>query len=98
MKLWIARQKWGGLFLFGTYPYKNEDENWGEEEWKSPISGLSFQIDDESFPEVTFENSPQEVKLVFCNHIDTINIQDCDPRKQPCILTNHGIETNVIFK
>jgi hypothetical protein len=27
MKLWIARQKWGGLFLFRIRPYKNEDEN-----------------------------------------------------------------------
>lgn len=63
MKIWIARQKWGGLFLFGVRPYKDEDENWGEEEWKSPISGLSFRIDDEAFPEITFENSPQQVEL-----------------------------------
>ena len=63
MKLWIAHQKWGGLFLFGTFPYKYEDENWGEEEQKSPISGLSFQIDDEAFPGVTFKTSSKEVKL-----------------------------------
>jgi hypothetical protein len=63
MKLWIARQKWGDLFLFGVRPYKYEDVNWGEEEWASPISGLSFPIDHEAFPEVTFENSPQQVEL-----------------------------------
>lgn len=69
MKIWIARQKWGGLFLFGTRPYINVDENWGEEEWESPISGLSFQIDDEAFPEITFENSPQQVELKLINKL-----------------------------
>lgn len=63
MKIWIARQKWGGLCLFGVRSYKDEDENWGEEEWKSPISGLSFPIDHEAFPEITFENSLQQVEL-----------------------------------
>lgn len=69
MKIWIARQKWGGLFLFGVRPYKYEDESWREEKWKSPISGLSFQIDAEAFPEITFENSPQQVELLLVNKI-----------------------------
>ena len=29
---------------------------------------------------------------------DTIKIEDCNPKKQPCVLTNHGIDANVIFK
>ena len=37
-------------FYLGVRPYKYEDESWREEEWKSPISGLSFRIDDEAFP------------------------------------------------
>jgi hypothetical protein len=35
------------------------------EKWESPISGLSFQVNDESFPEVTFENSPIQVELDY---------------------------------
>ena len=59
MNLWIARETWGSLYIFGVKPFY--DENY--DKWQSPISGLSFQVDDESFPEVTFENSPQIVKL-----------------------------------
>lgn len=59
MKLWIAREGWGGLYVFGVRPFYDEDYD----KWESPISGLSFQVDDESFPEVTFENSPQMVEL-----------------------------------
>lgn len=59
MKLWIAREDWGGLYVFDVKPFYDEDY----EKWVSPISGLSFQVNDESFPEVTFENSPQMVEL-----------------------------------
>lgn len=59
MKLWIAREEWGGLYVFGIRPFYSEDYD----KWESPISGLSFQVNDESFPEVTFENSPREVEL-----------------------------------
>lgn len=55
-----------------------------------------YYLDRNMFPEVTFENSPQEVELILCNHIDTVNIQN--PKKQTCVLTNHGIVTDVIFK
>lgn len=63
MKLWIARAAWGGLYIFGIRPFYDEDYD----EWESPISGLSFQVDDTSFPEITFENSPQEVELKLVN-------------------------------
>lgn len=59
MKLWIAREEWGGLYVFGVRPFYDEDYD----KWTSPISGLSFQVNGESFPEVTFENSPQAVEL-----------------------------------
>jgi len=32
------------------------------------------------------------------NKIDIINIMNCNPKLQPCVLTNHGIVTDVIFK
>ena len=64
MKLWIAREGWGGLYVFGVRPFYDEDYD----KWESPISGLSFQVDDEFFPEVTFENSPQEVELKLVDY------------------------------
>ena len=54
MKLWIARDKHGEIYLYSTKPKKYEHvfdaDNW-------------WQIDQSLFPEVTFENSPQEVEL-----------------------------------
>ena len=55
MKIWIARDKAGKLYLYkqeptlinGTFFYDND----------------SLEINEENFPEVTFENSPQEVEL-----------------------------------
>lgn len=55
MKLWIAREKRGGLCLHDKKP------TFDGEHWLSN-SSWSF-IDFEYFPEVTFENSPQEVEL-----------------------------------
>lgn len=60
LKLWIARDKDGELYIFETKPdldidmFQNclmEDYNWFE------------KIPDHWFPGVTFENSPQEVEL-----------------------------------
>lgn len=65
MKLWIAREGWGGLYVFGVRPFYDEDYD----KWESPISGLSFQVNDEYFPEVTFENSPQEVEIKLVNEL-----------------------------
>lgn len=95
MKLFIAREKNGFIGLYKQKPIWVRINRF-REDWDGDFMGL---FDNDSFPEVTFENSPQEVELILCNRrIDTINIQDCDPKKQPCLLTNHGIETNVIFK
>jgi hypothetical protein len=61
MKLWIARYRWGALSLFNHKPYLNNgvwcaDRDIDEEgEW----------FLEPAFPEVTFENSPQEVELVI---------------------------------
>lgn len=92
MKLWITRDADGAVYLHMNKPYLQDSGIWTctDQEY--------FWLDGESFSEVTFENSPQEVKLTLCNHIDTVNIQDCNPKKQTCVLTNHGIVTDVIFK
>lgn len=64
MKLWIARTKprsaTGGTFL-GLYENKpNYHESYNL--WQSPL-GIPLYIDDTKFPEVTFENSPQQVEI-----------------------------------
>ena len=66
MKLWIARDKDGGLYLYNYEPYKNKvsgrftcsikpNSKWSEE----------YELNSHLFPELTFENSPQEVELVI---------------------------------
>lgn len=55
--LWIARDKNGFLRLFGEEPYMNKKGD----EWE-PIIG-SIWLNDSDFPEVTFNNSPQQVEL-----------------------------------
>ena len=56
MKLWIARD-----YMFNSlYLYKNKPELDGDR-WISD-DGM-YSIDDDLFPEVTFENSPMEVEL-----------------------------------
>lgn len=49
MKLWIARDSTDGLYLHFTKPK-------GDDYW-------FISIDSFLFPEVTFENSPQEVEI-----------------------------------
>ena len=57
MKLWIARESDGELYAYETKPsYDKFDDNWyGDGKW--------FYMDIHLFPEVTFENSPQKVKI-----------------------------------
>lgn len=55
MKLWIARNKSGNLFMYSSRP-------------EIVCDGFYFGsdqslLDNNLFPEVTFENSPQEVEL-----------------------------------
>ena len=60
MKLWIARGvgKNGRLTLHCERPTYTAGKGW-DKIWAIPDSSL--------FPEVTFENSPQEVELVIKN-------------------------------
>ena len=70
MKLWIARDKDGGLYLYNYEPCKNKiserftcgikpNGEWSEE----------YELDCHLLPEVTFENSPQEVELKLVSEI-----------------------------
>ena len=60
MKLWIARDEGGILCLFETKPFLNIKSDWDSDD-------NYFVIDENQFPEVTFENSPQEVELKLIN-------------------------------
>ena len=56
MKMWIARDFGGGLYLFPEKPILMTDYKcWDGEDW--------YKIDRDLFPEITFENSPMEVEL-----------------------------------
>lgn len=55
MKLWIARDEDGDLYLYEREPIKEIDYYYS--------SYASIKIDNNLFPEVTFENNPQEVEL-----------------------------------
>ena len=58
MKMWIARDQNGDLFLYPIKPDRYATEHYvffnGDDWW---------HIDSDLFPEVTFENSPMEVEL-----------------------------------
>ena len=69
MKMWIARTIGRDLQLFPEEPfYREECDMWYYwKEW-TPSSHMLSEgslIDPSLFPEVTFENSPQEVELVI---------------------------------
>ena len=64
MKLWVARDKDGGLYLYNYEPHKNKisgrftcsikpDGEWSEE----------YELNSHLLSEVTFENSPMEVEI-----------------------------------
>ena len=56
MKIWIAREKCGHLYLHKRKPY-NEDGM-----WFNHYDGY-MKLPTKDFPEVTFENSPMEVEI-----------------------------------
>lgn len=68
-KLWIARDKNGYLYLYNNKPIRNKEFdsfeiNDDESECKNIILyDDSIELDSELFPEVTWENSPQQVEL-----------------------------------
>jgi len=57
--VWVARDDDGSLWIYTTKPVK------GGGMFSCSASGDMFQIDDSVYPEITFENSPIRVKLLF---------------------------------
>lgn len=61
MKLWIARDKQGQIGLYYKKPNWRICVGYKIADW---LDGrLLGYLEDNEFPEVTFENSPQEVEL-----------------------------------
>jgi hypothetical protein len=60
-KLWIARDLDGTLCLYTTEPWKRVTPDYHNGEFDCDDEFIN--IDSRLFPEVTFENSPQEVEL-----------------------------------
>lgn len=69
MELWIARDKNGGLFMYVSNPTCDEETKtfWTENE-------EFFRLSKNFFPEVTFENSPQKVKIELIKNSDESKI------------------------
>ena len=59
MKFWIARD-YGGLYIFENQPHLAIDRF-------HSYTGFILSVQDDKFPEVTFENSPQMVELKLFN-------------------------------
>lgn len=75
--------------------------------WRKNINGEWFDLYYSDFDEdymltkhIAIVDNMKELNELTINHIitDTVNIQDCNPKKQTCVLTNHGIVTDVVFK
>lgn len=60
MKLWIARDITGELCLHTKKPSVPNEPGYAF--WNTE-DGLSYDINPGLFPEVTFENSPQEIEI-----------------------------------
>lgn len=58
MKLWIARDKNGALALYTVKPTL-----WYNKQYEGTYDSQMIDLDEELFPEVTFENSPQQVEI-----------------------------------
>ena len=61
MKMWIARDSDNSLWLHKNEPEVREDGISVKKYWIC-IGGY-WQLDEDFFPSVTFENSPQQVEI-----------------------------------
>lgn len=60
MKMWIARLSINLLYVYGEKPEKQTTKA-GHSVFT--LKGAIFELPEEWFPEVTFENSPQQVGI-----------------------------------
>ena len=58
MTMWIARDKDGGLYLYSNTPRVNYNKG-----WFMVKCGNCMSVNSNLLPELTFENSPQELEI-----------------------------------
>ena len=65
MKLWIARDDYG-LWVFVNKPTKTtiNGDKYFVKHWN-----VRYSIDSKLFPEITFDNSPQQIELKLINNV-----------------------------
>lgn len=64
MEIWIARDRDGELQMFEEKPVLIKNTY-----FIAQVGTSSMSLDNGMFPEVTFENSPQEVELKLVNEL-----------------------------
>lgn len=60
MKLWIARDMSNNLSLFSNKPKLQFVDNYNKQIW---VGDVVAYLNSNLFPEVTYENSPQQVEI-----------------------------------
>ena len=60
MKLWIARLS---IDLLYAYNEKPDKQTFKSGDFEFTLKGAILELPEEWFPEVTFENSPQQVEI-----------------------------------
>lgn len=69
VRMWIARDRSTfDIWLYRFKPIKFEDDYFWSDLSEDETADNCFQIDSSMFPEVTFENSPQEVEIKLVNN------------------------------
>ena len=68
MKFWIARDPDGSLWMYDDEPILSK-YGWGVRHKNDSETKPAKALHDWYFPEVTFENSPQEVELKLITSI-----------------------------
>ena len=75
MRVWIARDEDGGLFMYRNHPCRvNGEFSDEDEEETSPMPASVWELPGNILPEVTWENSPKifVVKMEFFQFKDRI--------------------------
>lgn len=63
MEFWIARDKDGSLWMYNDEPVLRSEDSFGVKPNQNGKTKPAKQLRDWYFPEVTFENSPQQVEI-----------------------------------
>ena len=63
MKFWVARDFDGSLWMYDDEPVLRSEKSWGVRPKPKGETKPAKPLQDWYFPEITFENSPQQVEI-----------------------------------